>query len=123
MVMRNLMRTESKKCLIRAIDKGIGRCISDSGRLATIYSLEERSMMRLSQIFEEPELFVSVMRQVFGTGADLLLGSILTELGKVVHENEDMQSYVADFMAATDASHRPAGDSGRLEGSKTLGSF
>ena len=90
-------RAHAKTLVVGAIEDGLDRCVPDSGRIATIYFLEKKSLLRFSQIAEDPERFVSLMGDVFGIGASVLLDAIVAELESIKPENREEKRCVASF--------------------------
>ncbi|MEM1539202.1 MAG: hypothetical protein QXW82_06025 [Candidatus Bathyarchaeia archaeon] len=90
-----------KKALMEAVEEGL-LMLGESGRDLIYYNLQHSYGLRKENIPNNPEIFASCLRKIFGEGAEVIESSILRALYRrlgleyVEKKNYTFANYVKD---------------------------
>jgi hypothetical protein len=70
-----------KKALMEAIDEGL-LMLGESGREVIYFRLKQSYALKKEDVPNNPEIFVSCLREIFGSGAEVIERTIIRSLYK-----------------------------------------
>lgn len=95
------MPSPARSLIISCIENGL-RKIGDTSERATIYFVESRSGITLTEFPSHPEILIKTLQDVFGTGSVFLLKAIVDELDSTTSDDGAVVAHVRTFSKAVD---------------------
>lgn len=76
-----IQKNRPPKKVVNVLNQSLKSIFGDTGAFALCHRLEKGHMMKLEDIIEKPEVFVRVLKEIFGeTGAEIVEALLLKDL-------------------------------------------